>query len=110
MVITGTAVRVVNVKYSDDYTVYIGRANPRYGLSHSIWANAHRIGKECTREQAIERYRRDIEQKPWLLKRLVELRGQILGCWCAPRDGLTSADPVICHGQILAQLVEALSE
>lgn len=81
---------VVHCK-KDPYDVYIGRP--------SKWGNPFAIGKDGTREEVIEKYRE------WLMKNWVdafldvaELRGKILGCWCAPLP---------CHGDILAELANA---
>lgn len=85
--------RVVHVKKAARYDVYIGRANPRNCLPASIWANPFRG------ERAIERYRKWLmaPAQAWLRKRLPELRGAVLGCWCRP---------LACHGDVLAELAD----
>ena len=85
--------RVVHVKKAAHYDVYIGRANPRNGLPASIWANPFKG------EGAIERFRRYLmaPKQAWLRKRLPELRGAVLGCWCRP---------LACHGDVLAKLAD----
>ena len=46
-----------------------------------------------------------------LLEDLPELRGRTLYRFCAPPGGLTAADrPHVCHGQVLAELADALPE
>lgn len=82
----------------EDYDVYIGRL--------SIWANPFShvdskftVTKVATREDAIECYRKWIVLQPHLLARLHELKGKRLGCWC---------EPLPCHGQVLAELADAL--
>jgi hypothetical protein len=97
-------ITVVNVR-TDRYDLYIGRANVRYHLPRSKWHNPFRIGPDGTREQVLEKYRSYILGRPDLLAELNELRGRTLGCWCAPPGGLTADEPLVCHGQILASLV-----
>lgn len=71
----------------EKYDVYIGRP--------SIWGNPFVIGKDGNREQVIAKYRAWILKQPHLLKRLGELKGKRLGCWCSPQA---------CHGHVLAEL------
>lgn len=79
----------------ETYDVYIGRPAPRHGLAGSIWANPFRIGPDGTREQVIAKYREWVVRQPHLMRRLPELRGKILGCWCRPHA---------CHGDVLVEL------
>jgi len=85
--------KVVHCK-KEPYDVYIGRP--------SKWGNpfSHRSGTQArfvvaTRDEAIERYREWIMQQEHLLADLHELRGKVLGCWCAPQS---------CHGDVLVEL------
>lgn len=87
---------VVNVK-TDEFDVYIGRGNRRYGLSRSDWANPYHIGVDGSRDEVIAKYRAYVLSHPDLLARLPELRGKRLGCWCAP---------LACHGDVLAELAD----
>lgn len=70
--------------------VYIGRANPRYGLRASKWANPYHISATVTRDEAVARY---------VLKMLNEshdyneLQRKTLVCWCE--------DGELCHGDFL---------
>lgn len=94
------------LRVGDPEVVYIGRANRRYGLPASIWANPHRIGPDCPRLAAVALYRGEMACRLrgpqgdtiWLA-RLYFLRGKTLACWCAP---------LACHGDVLAELAEAL--
>ena len=61
----------------------------------SIWGNPFVIGKDGTRKEVIEKYKKWILQQPELMLKTPELRGKILGCWCSPQK---------CHGDILAEL------
>lgn len=73
----------------EPYDVYIGRP--------SKWGNPFRIGRDGTRAQVLAKYRTWIRTQPDLLAALPELRGKILGCWCAPFN--------LCHGDILVELL-----
>jgi hypothetical protein len=94
--------RVVNITRAGPggWDIYIGRANRRYGLRTSPWANPYRIGQDGTRDEVIEKYRRYLLNNAALLARLPELRGKRLACWCAPEA---------CHGDVLAALANALT-
>jgi hypothetical protein len=77
--------QVVHCK-RERFDVYIGRP--------SKWRNPFVIGRDGTREEVIAKFER------WLLSSelvgdLAELRGKVLGCWCAPEA---------CHGDVLARL------
>jgi hypothetical protein len=53
-----------------------------------------------TREHAIKAYRDWLLQKPILIAAAKEeLRGKILGCWCAPKP---------CHGDVLLEVANGL--
>jgi hypothetical protein len=67
--------------------VYIGRP--------SKWGNPFEIGKDGDREAVIQKYRKWVVTQPDLMAALPELRGKVLGCWCAPKA---------CHGDVLASL------
>ncbi|RUV66725.1 MULTISPECIES: DUF4326 domain-containing protein [unclassified Mesorhizobium] len=67
--------------------VYIGRP--------SKWGNPFVIGRDGSREEAIEKYRAWLASQPELLDALDELRGRDLVCWCAPQG---------CHGDVLIEL------
>lgn len=77
--------KVVHCK-REPYDVYIGRG--------SIWGNPFRLGPECSREQSIQQYREYLQNTPELLKKVRELRGKVLGCWCSPKP---------CHGDVLVE-------
>lgn len=93
--------KVVHCK-KQSYDVYIGRGHG------SVWGNPFRIGEDGNRDEVIEAYKGWIvhgDGRP-LLKRLGELEGKVLGCWCAGHGGLTANDELLCHGQILLKLLE----
>jgi len=92
--------KVVNLK-DESFDVYIGRANPTYGLDRSVWRNIYTIRKDGNREEVIQMYEVYVRSNPYLLARLSELRGKTLGCWCAPLP---------CHGDVLVKLLQELDE
>lgn len=77
--------RVVHCK-KEKYDVYIGRP--------SKWGNPYEIGKDGNRDEVLFKYRKYISSR---IKEfpIEELRGKVLGCWCAPLP---------CHGNILVEL------
>ena len=79
----------------ESYDVYIGRANRRYRLAASPWANPYREGRDGDRERVIAKYEDWLRSQPALMAALPELRGKVLGCWCAPEP---------CHGDVLLRL------
>jgi len=81
--------KVVHCK-KEDYDVYIGR--------NSIWGNPFSTGT-YGRKGVIMKYRVWLESQPQLLKRLKDLKGKTLGCWCKPLE---------CHGDVLAELADRL--
>jgi hypothetical protein len=90
-------VKVVHCK-KDDYDVYIGRPGP-WGnpWSHSKFSAAEHIVD--TREEAIRNYRNYLYSNPELIEKArIELKGKVLGCWCAPQA---------CHGDILAEVANS---
>ncbi len=73
---------VVHCK-KEKYDIYIGRP--------SKWGNPFAIGKDGNRIEVIEKYRNWIKDNSELMNSIQELRGKILGCWCAPKP---------CHGDV----------
>jgi hypothetical protein len=78
--------------------LYIGRANARYRLPASKWANPFRLKQEADREAVIAAFERWLRQQPHLMNAPHELRGCDLVCWCAPLP---------CHGDMLLKLANA---
>jgi hypothetical protein len=75
------------VRRGQPHDIYIGRP--------SKWGNPFVIGRDGTREEVIAKYRAWIVRQPDLMAALAELRGKVLGCYCAPLP---------CHGDVLADL------
>jgi hypothetical protein len=74
------------------YDVYVGRP--------SKWGNPFRAGLDGTRKEVIAMYRAWLIQQPSLMAALPELKGKILGCWCAPEA---------CHADVLDELANVES-
>lgn len=83
--------RVVHCK-REFYDIYIGRGQ---GGEQTFWGNPYIIGKDGTREEVIAKYRTYIMGSEEHMKRISELEGKILGCWCTPAP---------CHGDVLVDL------
>lgn len=87
--------RAVNLR-NETYDVYVGRDMP--GKPGQGWGNPFRVGPgDVTKEQRIGAYIRWLARQDHLLRRIDELRGLRLGCWCKPLP---------CHGDVLAELAE----
>jgi hypothetical protein len=80
--------RVVHCK-REKHDVYIGRP--------SQWGNPFAIGPDGTRADVIAKYEAWLREQPGLMASVGELRGKVLGCWCAPQA---------CHGDVLVRLAE----
>ena len=104
-----TETRVVHVKDKVPGAVYIGRANPRWHLAASPFANSYTIGKHGDRARVLHYYASDLymyRNKPGDIMHLLPgLRGKPLACWCR-HDGEECTAENRCHGDIL---VEALN-
>lgn len=88
-------IKVVHCK-KEPYDVYIGR--PGRLVKGGIWGNPFIIGADGTREEVLEKFEAYLRGHPQLLaKAREELKGKVLGCWCAPEK---------CHGDIYKKLIE----
>jgi len=81
----------------NEQKMYCGRANFSHGFAESYWHNPYKIGEDGTREEVITQYRVHLFSNPEMLRRIPELRGKLLGCWCK-KDGEA------CHCDTLAYL------
>src|SRR5688500_4449261 len=85
-------VSVVHVLTGEPYDVYVGRANGRYGLPLSPYANPYRISRagsreerSAQREEAIALYERWVRGSAdpaavWIREHVAELIGKTLAC------------------------------
>lgn len=97
----------------DTNNVYIGRAGvvfiqnektkqkERFPKDQSIFANPFKIGKDGTREEVIQKYKKYIigklDTSITFVNEFIKLKGKNLGCWCHPEP---------CHGDVLLELLE----
>jgi hypothetical protein len=86
--------KLVNCNH-DKCDVYIGRPS-KWGNPYSH-KNIKGTIKVSSRKEAIEKYRIYLQNNEDLLKALPELKGKVLGCWCAPKA---------CHGNVLLEFLE----
>ncbi|MGE3267106.1 MAG: DUF4326 domain-containing protein [Chloroflexota bacterium] len=100
---------VIHVRDMRPGDIYIGRSSPGQRLAGSRWANPYRIRPDQPRDAVIALYLEYVLSRPELMAALRELRGKRLACWCAPRgQALTADDPFVCHGQVLASLIDRM--
>jgi hypothetical protein len=57
------------------------------------WGNPFVVDEDGDRPECCEKFGVYLEMRPSLLRRLPELRGKVLACWCCPEQ---------CHGDCLA--------
>lgn len=82
--------KVVHIK-KENFDVYIGRPGK--------WGNPFPLLNEHERTEVIQKYREYLSAHPELVEAAKkELRGKILGCWCAPKA---------CHGDVLLEVANA---
>lgn len=84
--------RVVHCK-REKCDVYIGRGG-KWGNPFLVPSNDY--DREADPENILGRYEAHVRSRPDLMAALHELRGKVLGCWCAPKR---------CHGDVLLKLV-----
>lgn len=77
----------------ESYDVYIGRP--------SKWGNPFIIGRDGDRHECLKKYAVWLKDQHQLLADVGELKGKVLGCWCAPMH--------LCHGDILRVLADRSS-
>lgn len=94
--------RVVHCK-KEPYDIYIGRPS-KWGNPFSYKEETLAKFKVKNREESIQKYHEWIMNQPKLLESLHELKDKTLGCWCKPNEGFKGR--LLCHGQILASLVD----
>ena len=84
-------------KVVQDCDVYVGRRCTMGGwnLPESKWHNPFVVARD--RSLAVAQYREWIQKQPELMAALGELKGKVLGCWCAPQS---------CHADVLAELAD----
>lgn len=86
---------VANIHKGQRYDVYVGRPRAGQPESSAPWGNPFLLGQDGNRDEVIAKYRAWLQHQPHLLCRLPELKGKVLGCFCAPLP---------CHADVLAEL------
>lgn len=93
---------VVNIKTGEPFDIYVGRAttSPKGVFPQSIYANPFPIKADTTEERrrALLAYRGRMIRDHALMRRVHELRGLRLACWCHPKP---------CHAHFLAALADS---
>ena len=96
------------VQWCDEY---VGRHCKRGGwdLNKSFWCNPFTKKDGCI-ENICLKYYWYVRQKPEMVKRLEELRGKVLGCWCditldETRDVMERINKPRCHAEVLMRLL-----
>lgn len=83
---------LATIKWAEDNNKYV--RIDRF----SDWGNPFEMGKDGTRDEVCDNYEQHfIPFKPSLTKKIYELKGMALGCWCAPAR---------CHGDHLKHLAD----
>lgn len=85
--------KVVHNK-KEPFDVYIGRPS-KWGNPYSHQEGTLAEFKVETREEAVQKFKEYLLNNKELMESLPELKGKILGCWCAPKS---------CHGDILLEM------
>lgn len=89
---------VVDIRLAK-YDVYIGRAGD--GLS-GYFGNPFKLRDESQRAAVLDQFKtyffQRLERDKFFKQRVLELRGQVLGCYCHPQP---------CHGHVIAEYVNA---
>lgn len=89
--------KVVNL-YKEPFTVYIGRDPVN---TDTKWGNPFVMNIDGDREEVIEKFRKylwkQIKKGNITIAELVELDGEVLGCFCKPQA---------CHGDVIVKAVE----
>ncbi len=96
---------VVNLKFTDNWDVYLGRANSYYNLKESPWANKYIIGKDGSREEVIAKFKEDfykrLETDDEFKQLTLGLKDKILSCYCKQPN-----QEVPCHGDVIAEYLD----
>lgn len=58
------------------------------------------VRKDGTREEVIAKHKAWLSENKELMSHIHELKGKVLGCWCAPLP---------CHGETLAELANKIN-
>ena len=73
---------------------YVGRATVAK-VFHTDWGNPFKIRYYDSRQKVLKLYEEHIHGNRNLVRRVGEMKGKILGCWCSPSP---------CHAEVLHRL------
>jgi hypothetical protein len=93
--------RVVNVKRTSEWTVYIGRSNrqnPKAPFGNPFILKSEKQRKEVIADFSAYFYKR-LDTDPDFLQQVLLLKGKVLGCYCHPKA---------CHGDVIADYLNSL--
>ena len=80
---------------SDENNVYVGRVTDRFTTDFK-WGNPYRLRDYgYNREKVLQLFEQHILREKDLRESLGDLKGKVLGCWCAP---------LRCHAEVLHRL------
>lgn len=79
--------------------VYVGRANPRYGLRGHPLANPFKVGRDGAVGECVEKFRAYLLARPDLVAVAKTLRGKTLGCFCDQMGD--------CHAKVIAEVADS---
>lgn len=107
--------RVVNIRL-DSYEVYVGRPGRGFTPEQAPFGNPHPVGRPCPRcknklaplDCFREYFEHRIVTSPAFRRQVEAARGKVLGCFCARKGGVTVADRLVCHGQVIAAYLDGL--
>lgn len=97
-------------------TVYIGRPGKGHNGEYGNPCALNRVCPICSQVHTVPKstipcyriwFAREINNNIKFKLQVLALKGKDLGCFCAPEDGLTSKDPVVCHGQVILEWLES---
>jgi hypothetical protein len=88
--------RLVPWLVDEGLLTYVGHAGPRHDWPESPFANPFVKLAGSDRATMVTRYREWLYDRPALRKRIPDLAGRAIGCWCAPNA---------CHADVLLEEV-----
>ena len=107
--------RVYSLYRDPGLGVYIGRPGKHQAGPHG---NPVALGKPCPVCKKVHfepggacacyevHLRARLAADPDYARAFDALQGQDLACFCAPKGGLSAADPVRCHGQVILKILQ----
>lgn len=97
--------KLVNIKRTKKFDVYIGRWNSAYKQQASKWRNPDKKAREKPPEIAKAEFQ-DYVRKSGLINSLGELDGKTLACYCCQCKSEFCSGACPCHGNWLIEMME----